>query len=80
MSVKHMLKTRVEVFRDNKRVLQTKANVQEGKIYFGDVDIKVLDTVKVPGLKTSYKIFNIYPQLKGNKVLYKKATVEIIEL
>ena len=80
MPVQDMLKTCVEVFRDDKPVLQTNARVLEGEIYFGDVDIKVLDIVFVSGMKEVYKIFKIRPQLNGNKVLYKKALVEVIEI
>ncbi len=80
MSVQDMLKTSVEVFRDDKPVLQTNARVLDGEIYFGDVDIKELDVVIVPGMEKVYKIFKIRPQLNGNKVLYKKALVEVIKI
>lgn len=80
MSVQDMLKTSVEVFRDDKPVLQTNARVLDGEIYFGDVDIKELDIVIVPGMEKVYKISKIRPQLNGNKVLYKKALVEVIKI
>lgn len=80
MSVQDMLKTSVEVFRDDKPVLQTKVRVLDGEIYFGDVDIKELDIVIVSGMNEVYKIFKIRPRQNGNKVLYKKALVEVIEI
>ncbi len=79
MSVQDMLKTNVEVFRSDKLVMQTNVRVLEGEIYFGDVDIRVSDIVIVPGMKEVFKIFKIRPQLNGNKALYKKAIVEVIE-
>ncbi len=80
MSVLDMLNTNVEVFRDDKPVLQTKVRVLEGEIYFGDVDIKELDVVIVPGMDKVFKISKIRPQQNGNKGAYKKAIVEVIEL
>ncbi len=80
MPVQDMLKTSVEVFRDDKPVLQTNARLLEGEIYFGDVDIKELDVVIVPGMDKVFKISKIRPQQNADKGVYKKAIVEVIEL
>jgi hypothetical protein len=68
------LNTKVEVIRDGNKILDSKANIQEKEIYFGNVDIRVLDVIKVPSIGIEYQIIGIYVQPQGNRVLYKKAT------
>jgi hypothetical protein len=65
--------TKVEIYRDGKKILDAAALIQEEGIYFDDVDIKELDIIKVSSVGIEYRIENIYTQLQGNKVIYKKA-------
>jgi hypothetical protein len=66
--------TKIEVIRDGNKIFETKANVQEGNILFGDVDIRELDIIRVVSVGIEYQISSVYTQLQGNHVLYKRAT------
>jgi hypothetical protein len=66
------LNTKVEIIRDNNKVLDTKACVQESQIYFSDVDIRELDIIRIKSVNLEYRVMSVITQLQGNRVLYKK--------
>lgn len=80
MQISGTLKDNVSIFRDGKKILETKANVQEDKIYFGDVDVREQDIVRVSVTKAEYQITDIYSQPHRNKILYKKASVKKVNI
>ncbi len=78
MSIKTLLRTPVEIYRDEKKIIRTKAGVQESIIYFNDVDVRQLDIIKVIPTKDEFEVINhphkqIHP--RTNKILYIKAKV-----
>lgn len=78
MSINHLLRTPVEIYRDEKKILKTKAGVQKGIIYFKDADVKQLDIIKVIPTKEEFEVIShphkqIHPIT--NKILYIEAKV-----
>lgn len=78
MSIKTLLRTPVEIYRDDKKILRTKAGVQEGIIYFQNIDVRQLDIIKVVPTKEEFEVINhphkqLHP--RTNKILYIKAKV-----
>lgn len=82
MSIKHLCNTPVEIYRDGKKILSTKALIQEGIIFFGDAkvnrEIKELDIVKVIPIKEEFEIISrphiqIHP--RTNQIVYIEAKV-----
>lgn len=69
---------KVIVFRDDQKILETKAYIQGNKMTFNNVDIKALDIVKVPSEDIEYQIKKINPIFQFEKLIHKEATVEII--
>jgi hypothetical protein len=67
--------TKVEIYRGDKKFLNTQAAIQEDAIYFENVDIKELNIIKVSSVGIEYRIENIYTQFQGNRVVCKKARV-----
>ncbi|MGB2763815.1 MAG: hypothetical protein HQ555_07260 [Candidatus Aminicenantes bacterium] len=79
MSIKNECRTPVEIYRDGKKILNTKALVQEGKIYFADTKINELDIIKVILTKEEFEVISrphkeIHPRTK--QILYIKAEVK----
>jgi hypothetical protein len=76
--IKSYLTTPVEIYRDGKKVLDTKASVQKGQIFFDDVDVKELDIVKVIPTKDEFRIVDLHKQLHpfSNELIYVEAKVE----
>ena len=76
--IRSYLTTPVEIYRDGKKILNTKASIQEGKIYFDDVNVKELDTVRVIPTNEEFRIVSLFKQLRpfGNEIVYIKAKVE----
>ena len=66
------LNTKVEIIRDGSKILDTKANVQEGQIYLGNVDIRELDIIRVTVAGIEYQVTSVHTQLDGNRIIYKK--------
>ena len=81
MSPNGTFNTVVEIYRDNKKFSEVRANVQADKIYFEDIDIKKSDVVRVmsKGAEYRYNVTEVIPQFKGNIVIYKKAKIVRIE-
>jgi hypothetical protein len=78
MSIDHLLATPVEIYRDGKKILETKAQVQEGTIYFKDVDVRQLDIIKVIPTKEEFEVISHpYRQLHPitNTIVYIEAKV-----
>ena len=66
------LNTKIEIVRDGSKILDTKANVQEGQIYLGNVDIRELDIIRITAARIEYQVTSVYTQLEGNRILYKE--------
>ena len=78
MSIDHLLTTPVEIYRDGKKILETKAQVQEGTIFFKNADVKQLDIIKVISTQDEFEVVNHpYKQIhpRTNEVLYIEAKV-----
>jgi hypothetical protein len=78
MSIGHLLKTPVEIYRDGEKLLKTEANIQKGRIYLKDVDVRRLDIIRVIPTSEEFEVIDHpYKQLHQgtNKVLYIEAKV-----
>ena len=78
MSIKNACRTPVEIYREGKKILNAKALVQEGEIYFADTKINELDIIKVIPTKEEFEVISrphteIHP--RTNQILYIKAKV-----
>jgi len=78
MSIENACKTPVEIYRDGKKIINTKALVQEGEIFFTDAKVNELDIIKVIPTKEEFEVISrphiqIHP--RTNQILYIKAKV-----
>ena len=82
MSINNLLRTLVEICRDEEKPRRTKAKVQKDKIYFKkDVDVRRLDIIKVIKTKEEFEVINPpYKQinLRTSKVIFIEAKVKRI--
>jgi hypothetical protein len=81
MSFESMLRnigTKVMIYRDDKKILETKAAIQGDEMFFENVDVKELDIIEVPAIDAKYRVVRVDPILKGNQVHHKEVKVDKI--
>jgi len=78
MSINHLLKTPVEIYGNEEKVISTTASVQQGIIFLKDVDVRQLDIIKVIPTKQEFEVID-HPHKQidpnTNRILYIEAKV-----